>query len=251
VNSGHSIETSYGRSGSGFGIASSVREGFVVTVAVLPLAPHARYTGVAMSRSIRIAVQLVVVVCAAAAGWALRGGEREETATPGTDGDGSLAECRRDLSHKDAELEAARRTFGRRIQKAPAAPAEPAQEAPERPRGFDGTEWIEPPDPIAEANRERDVRVRVGESLSRELGVTVEEQASLEPIVCPMRASMRGLFAEYARGRLDDEALWRSVREERATMQEGLERTLGRDRTARLVALGGLPLYAQMMCQRR
>jgi hypothetical protein len=219
-----------------------------------------------MRPSLRSAAIAALVVASAAAGWLVGRSAEGSPAEPerpsdpdATDpcaDDPALAACRETLVRRDAELFAARRLASRAIAGDPfGSPEEPAPD-PAAPaeghvKAHDGRGWVEVPDPVAEAARRLDIRERVGTSLAEHLRLTEEEAEATKVLICAMRANQRLLFREFSEGRLADEALWRSLGEDRETTTEGLRRTLGAARFERLQALGGVPIWSQTLCQRR
>ncbi len=211
-----------------------------------------------MRPALRIATVFALVVLSAAAGWALRG----DQAPPAAPRDGpdrsaddaqGLAACREKLVRREVELRAAQKMAARALSGDVADQQESPEPAPvgSGVKAHDGREWVDVPDPALEARRQGDVREQVGTSLARELELSEEDEAVAKDLICSMRANQRSLFSEFSEGRLPDEALWRALGEERATMSEGLRRTLGAERMARLQDLGGIPIWSQTMCQRR
>jgi len=157
-----------------------------------------------------------------------------------------LAECRRVLFQKEAELRGAQTTAARAVT------------GPRTVRSFDDED--EPPTEEAEAatapdaeerRRYREARAKVRDAVVEQMGITEEEERALADVMCPQRDNERQLMSEFAAGRLDAEALFRSIAEERATSTEGMRRSLGSGRFRRLQRVGALSLLAPRLCGNR
>jgi hypothetical protein len=155
-----------------------------------------------------------------------------------------LAECRRALFQREVDLRGAQTTAARAVA------------GPRSIRAFDDEE--EPPADEAaaapdaeERRRYREAREKVRDAVVEQMAITDEEKRALADVMCPQRDNERQLLSEYAAGRLDAQALFRSIAEERATSSEGMRRSLGSGRFRRLQRVGALSLLAPRLCTKR
>jgi len=174
----------------------------------------------------------------------------------------TLPECERALEARESQLEKVRATAARAVaQRAAAAPAAPRPfpDGDDLPGpgpahgaepGAGQTGPAAPASPEAQAAADRAAADRIDEALLAELHVTEEERQITREVMCPRQDNQRALVFDFAEGRVDTEALLRSLAQERSTANEAMRRSLGAARFRELRGVGGMGILVRRVCSR-
>jgi hypothetical protein len=165
----------------------------------------------------------------------------------------TLSECRQVVARQEFELRAARASTAREVAKELFDGEDLQAAASSRSRSLSEPEGgAETRDSTkTERQRYREASQKVQEALVSQIGISEDEEAALADVVCTPGENERSLYLEYGDGTLNEQDLFDSIAHERASMMDGMQRTLGVQRLRKLRAVGGVGILARRLCQRR